>query len=67
MLQKQFSLKFTTMFAFTILEDLKQPLSILSDDVEASDKLFDSVIYEYAFSFFLLVSFLINFIILGIL
>lgn len=46
MLQKQFSLKFTTMFAYTILLDLQQPLSILSDDIEASDRLFDSVIYE---------------------
>ncbi|KJA12583.1 hypothetical protein HYPSUDRAFT_60352, partial [Hypholoma sublateritium FD-334 SS-4] len=44
-LRAQFNIKFTTMFAYTVLIDFKQPLTIMSDDIVASDGFFDSIAF----------------------
>lgn len=45
-LRAQFNIKFTTMFAYTVLLDFKQPLTIMSDNIVASDGFFDSIAFE---------------------
>ncbi|KJA18012.1 hypothetical protein HYPSUDRAFT_205741 [Hypholoma sublateritium FD-334 SS-4] len=45
-LRAQFNIKFTTMFAYTVLLDFKQPLTIMSDNIVASDGFFDSIAFD---------------------
>ena len=43
----KFSIKFTTMFASTMLRDFSQPLTVMSDNIIASDAFFDCIAFEY--------------------